>query len=135
VSVALAMAGVVSGVIIMFAWRLPVIRRLFPAPPAKAVISGTELELHIPSIGVRTFAWDEIGSISPGPRGTGVLRSPAGRELVAIPPLLLNGNWHSLAQMIADVRGDRYAAMSARRFGPRRYLTLRGNQTGQPRAE
>jgi hypothetical protein len=121
----LAVLGFPAWCAVLFGWRLPGIRRLYPEPRPMAVVSDEGLELHIPSIGVRAFRWDEIGSLSRGRRGRGVLRSPAGKELTSVPSNLMTG-WCSLAQAVASARGDRYEAIRSWRFGPRIYLRSRG---------
>jgi hypothetical protein len=124
-AMALAVLGMVGFPVVLLGWRLPGIRRLYAAPCPMAIVSDAELELHIPSVGVRVYRWEDIGSLTPGRRGRGMLRSPTGEELVAIPSLILSGNWCSLAQMVASVRGDRYEAVRSWRFGSRLYFRCR----------
>ncbi len=119
----LALPGVPAWCVVLYGWRLPGVRRLYPVPLPMAVVSDDGLELHIPSVGIRAYRWDEIGSLSRGRRGSGVLRSPDGRNLVAVPPRLMSGNWSSLAQMVCDVRRDRYVVVRAWHIGPRIYFT------------
>ena len=124
----LALLGMAIWIAIRFGWRLPGIRRLYPAPRAMAIVSPEGLELHIPSVGIRRYRWDEIGGLVPGPRWTGVLRSPNAQDLVSIPPTLLRGNWRSLALMVVRARGDRYVAFRSGlldRLGPPLYLRSR----------
>ena len=123
----LAVLGFPAWCAVLFGWRLPGIRRLYQEPRRMAVVSDEGLELHIPSVGVRVFRWDEIGSLSRGRRGKGVLRSPAGQELAAVPSTLMSG----LAQAIASARGDRYEAIRSWRFGPRIYLRSRTATEGE----
>jgi hypothetical protein len=111
--------------VIQVGWRLPGIRRLYPSPPPLAVITPAELELHIPSVGVRRYRWEEIGELVRGPRRTGILRSPTGEFLESIPPRLMQGNWRTLAQMVVRARGDRYVAVRKWRFGHRLYFASR----------
>jgi hypothetical protein len=120
-----ALLGAAVLAVILVGWRLPGIRRLYLSPPPLAVITPTELELHIPSVGVRRYRWEEIGELVRGPRRTGILRSPTGENLESIPPHLLQGNWRSLAQMVVRARGDRYLAVRSWRFGPRLFFASR----------
>jgi hypothetical protein len=132
ISMCLAVAGGFIGCIILFGWRLPGIRRLWAAPAPLAVITEDRLVLHVPSVGIRAFDWDEIGSLTRGSKGSGVLRSTTGDALMSIPPSIMNGNLHGLAQVVAGVRGDRYEAVRAARIGPRRYLALRESRAASP---
>ncbi|HEX7591420.1 MAG TPA: hypothetical protein VF375_05660 [Candidatus Limnocylindrales bacterium] len=125
IMMALAVLGAVAGGFFRFGWRLPGIRRLYPSPPPRAVVTPTELELRIPAVGVRVYRWEEIGDLAPGPRGTGLLRSPEGQELVSIPADLLRGNRRSLAKTVVRARCDRYVAVRKWRFGHRLYFASR----------
>jgi hypothetical protein len=125
IAMALALLGIPVSLLVQFGWHLPGIRRLYPSPLPRAVVTPTELELRIPAVGVRVYRWEEIGDLAPGPRGTGLLRSPEGQELVSIPADLLRGNRRSLAKTVVRARGDRYVAVRKWRFGPRLFFASR----------
>lgn len=119
----LAFAGSAAFLVITVGWRLPVVTRLYPQPSPLAVISHESLELQIPSLGIRCYRWDEIGSLSPSKAGHGSLCSPAGEELVDLPPCLMAGARRTLAQLIVEVQGDRFRLERSRPFQAPKYFT------------
>src|ERR1035437_2117690 len=115
----LAVLGAVVFLIVTLGWTMPGVARLYLKPRPLAVISDDVLELRIPSVGIRVYRWDEIGSLSDGSRGRGVLRSPTGVALVTIPSFLMSDGRHTLAQLVVEARGDRFAVHRSGLRAPR----------------
>lgn len=106
----LAALGTVTFLVITLGWTMPGVRRLYVKPRPLALASDEVLELHIPSVGIRIYRWDEIGSLSGGRSGRGVLRSPTGEALVTIPSYLMSDGRHTLAQLVVEARSDRFVS-------------------------
>lgn len=115
----LALPGIAVLGIVTLGYRAPIVRRLYPQPLPRAIITDTDLELHLPRIGVRRYQWDEVGELT-APKGhkVGALLSPEGALLAEVPWVLVTGNWRSLAQLVVEVRPERYELVPTTRFGP-----------------
>lgn len=121
----LAIVDSLAFLIFTLGWRLPGVRRLYPSPSPLAIASERGLELHIPSVGVRVYRWEDVGSLARGEKGGGILRAPGGEELVSVPACLMSGNRRTLAESVVEVCGDKYVAQRSWRFGPRKHFALR----------
>jgi hypothetical protein len=97
--------------------RVPWFGWMFLSPQPLAIVRPEGMELHLPESGIRTFGWDEIGSlkvVAEGWRYWGELRAAEGTLISRIPDTLVQGKvgWFTastLAESIVQARPDRYA--------------------------
>lgn len=97
--------------------RVPGFGWMFLSPQPLAVIRPEGMELHLPESGIRTYGWDEIGSLKvvvEGWRYWGELRAPDGALIEKVPDTLIHPKtgWFTastLAESIVQARPNRYA--------------------------
>lgn len=88
---------------------------MFLSPQPLAIVRPEGMELRLPESGIRTYGWDEIGSLNvvvEGWRFWGELRAPDGTLIERIPD--------TLAESIVQARADRYALTDLRAWTMRR---------------
>jgi hypothetical protein len=109
-------AGVIASLVVPIGWRIPWFRSLYLQPHPMAVLDHTGIELHLPGIGVRRFAWGEIAALRPRPRAPAELLSTDGRLLAAVPGALVASGRPSLARSVVRVQPKAFEVTTSR-FG------------------
>jgi len=98
----------VGYLVAILGWRLPVMRSLYRQPHPKAVVDAMGIELHLPGVGVRRFAWDEIARLRTRRNGPADLVGVDGAVLAKVPNALIASGRPNLARSVVAVRPDRY---------------------------
>lgn len=103
-----ALPAVVGMFVLAFGWRLPLFRTLFAEPHPMAILDGSGLELYLPRVGVRRFAWEDVEGLRPRRNGPGELLGVDGSVLAMVPSALIASGRPNLARSVVAIRPDRY---------------------------